>query len=80
MPNPKKFTVIIPEDRKEYVLVEYEIEAESEAQIKQMLDDGTFFDEAEYVDTDSPWGFEVENIYDSKAEIKELVYHGEQNV
>ena len=76
----KKFTVIIPEDRKEYVLVEYEIEAESEAQVKQMLEDGTFFDNAEWMDTDSPWGYETENIYESKAEIKELVYHGEQNV
>ena len=73
----KKFTVIIPEDRKEYVLVEYEIEAESEAEVKQMIEDGTFFDSAEYVDTDSPWGFEVEDYYTDKAEIKELVYHEE---
>ena len=67
-----KFKVVIPEDRKEYVLVEYEIEAPSEAEVKRLIADGAFFDEAEYVDTDSPWGFEVENTYDSKAEISEV--------
>jgi hypothetical protein len=67
-----KFKVVIPEDRKEYVLVEYEIEAPSEAEVKRLIADGTFFDEAEYMDTDSPWGFEVENTYDSKAEISEV--------
>ena len=77
MSNLKKFKVIIPEDRKEYVLVEYEIEAESKEAVQKMLDEDTFFDEAEYMDTDSPWGFEVEDYYTDKAEIKELVYHEE---
>ena len=72
MNNLKKFKVIIPEDRKEYVLVEYEIEAESKEAVQKMLDEDTFFDEAEYMDTDSPWGFEVENTYESKAEISEV--------
>ena len=67
-----KFKVVIPEDRKEYVLVEYEIEAPSEAEVKRLIADGAFFDEAEYMDTDSPWGFEVENTYESKAEISEV--------
>ena len=72
MLNPKKFTVIIPEDRKEYVLVEYEIEANSEKDVRDLIADGTFFDLAEYVDTDSPWGFEVEDYYTDKAEISEV--------
>ena len=72
MSELKKFKVVIPEDRKEYVLVEYEIEANSEKDVRDLIEEGSFFDLAEYVDTDSPWGFEVENIYDSKAEISEV--------
>ena len=68
----QKFKVIVPEDRTEYVLVEYEIEAESKEAVQKMLDEDTFFDEAEYQDYESPWGFETENIHDSKAEISEI--------
>ena len=35
-----KFKVVIPEDRKEYVLVEYEIEAPSEAEVKRLIEIG----------------------------------------
>ena len=47
----KKFKVVIPEKREEVVMVEWEIEAESEEAIKEMLEEGTFSDTAEYIET-----------------------------
>ena len=76
----KKFSVIIPEKREEVVMVEWEIEAENQDEIKKMIDDGTFIDNAEYIETkESRWGFEVVEIYTNEAEIEEVknaqIYH-----
>ena len=69
----KKFYVTIPETRQEVVNVLYEIEAESEEAIRELLDNGEFFDEAEYVETkDSRWGFDVLDQDTSNAEIEEM--------
>ena len=69
----KKFSVIIPEKREEVVMVEWEIEAENQDEIKKMIDDGIFIDNAEYIETkESRWGFEVVEIYTNEAEIEEV--------
>jgi len=68
----KRFSVVIPEKREEVVMVEWEIEAENEEAVREMLEDGTFSDNAEYIDTkDSRWGFEVVEQYQDEAEIEE---------
>lgn len=69
----KRFSVTIPEKREEVVMVEWEIEAESEEAIKKMFEDETFFDNAEYIETnDSRWGFEVIDQYMDEVEIEEV--------
>jgi len=68
----KRFNVRIPEKREEVVYVDWEIEAESEDHVKEMLENGTFATQAEYIDTrDSRWGFEVVETYADEAEIEE---------
>jgi hypothetical protein len=69
----KKFYVTIPETRQEVVNVLYEIEAESEEAIRDLIDNGEFFDEADYLETkDSRWGFDVLDQNTSNAEIEEI--------
>ena len=69
----KRFSVVIPEKREEVVMVEWEIEAESEEAIKEMLKEGTFSNTAEYIETnESRWGFEVIDQYINEVEIEEL--------
>jgi len=47
----KKFEVVIPEKRIEVVRVTYYIDAESEEQVKKLIEDYEFTDKAEYWDT-----------------------------
>ena len=69
----KRFSVVIPEKREEIFMVEWEIEAESEEAIKEMLKEGTFSNTAEYIETnESRWGFEVIDQYINEVEIEEL--------
>ena len=69
----KRFSVVIPEKREEIFMVEWEIEAESEEAIKKMLEEGTFSDTAEYIETnESRWGFEVIDQYINEVEIEEV--------
>ena len=69
----KRFSVVIPEKREEIFMVEWEIEAESEEAIKEMLKEGTFSNTAEYIETnESRWGFEVIDQYIDQAEIEEV--------
>ena len=69
----KRFSVVIPEKREEVVMVEWEIEAESEEAIKEMLKEGTFSNTAEYIETnESRWGFEVIDQYINEVEIEEV--------
>lgn len=68
----KKFKVIVPELREEYVHVEYEIESNSIEGVKELIDDETFWDMAEYINTESKWGFEVKEYHFDKAEIEEV--------
>lgn len=68
----KKFEVLIPEKRVEVVKVLYTIEAESEEQVKELIEDWEFIDKAEYVETkESQWGFDVDEVYYDDAEITE---------
>ena len=68
----KKFEVWIPEKRVEVVKVLYTIEAESEEQVRDFMDDFLFLDKAEYVETkESQWGFDVDEVYYDDAEIIE---------
>lgn len=68
----KKFEVWIPEKRVEVVRVLYTIEAESEEQVKELIEDWEFIDKAEYVETkESQWGFDVDEVYYDDAEITE---------
>ena len=70
----KKFEVVIPEKRIEVVRVTYYIDAESEEQVKELMNDYEFMDKAEYVETrESQWGFDVEDVEYDKAEIKGVV-------
>jgi hypothetical protein len=70
----KKFEVWIPEKRVEVVKVLYTIEAESEEQVRDLMEEYEFMDKAEYVETrESQWGFDVEDVEYDKAEIKEVV-------
>lgn len=69
----KKFEVLIPEKRVEVVKVLYTIEAESEKQVKELIEDWEFIDKAEYVETkESQWGFDVDEVYYDDAEIREV--------
>lgn len=69
----KRFSITIPEKREEVVMVDWEIEAESEEAIKEMLENGSFFHEAEYIETNnSRWGFEVVDQFIHEAEIEEI--------
>ena len=69
----KRFSVVIPEKREEIFMVEWEIEAESEEAIKEMLKEGTFSNTAEYIETnESRWGFEVIDQYINEVEIEEV--------
>ena len=71
----KKFEVWIPEKRVEVVKVLYTIEAKSEKQIRELMDDFEFIDKAEYVETkESQWGFDVDEVYYDDAEITEVEY------
>ena len=68
----KKFEVWIPEKRVEVVKVLYTIEAESEEQVRDLMDDFEFLDKAEYVETKpSQWVFDVDDVYYDDAEIIE---------
>ena len=68
----KKFEVWIPEKRVEVVKVLYTIEAESEEQVRDLMDDFEFLNKAEYVETkESQWGFDVDEVYYDDAEIME---------
>jgi len=68
----KKFEVWIPEKRVEVVRVLYTIEAESEEQVRDLMDDFEFLNKAEYVETkESQWGFDVDEVYYDDAEITE---------
>ena len=68
----KKFEVWIPEKRVEVVKVLYTIEAESEEQVRDLMDDFEFLNKAEYVETkESQWGFDVDEVYYDDAEITE---------
>jgi hypothetical protein len=74
MSNLKKFNVTIPEIREDYVPVVYEVKANSIEEVQDLIDEGEFFDLAEYKETlESPWGFEVRDYDYDKAEIKEAV-------
>jgi hypothetical protein len=68
----KKFSVILPEKREEIVHVTWHIEAENEDEVKRMIADGDFIGEAEYIDTDNRWGFEVIDYGLDDAEIEEI--------
>jgi len=69
----KKFCVAIPEKRVEVVKVTYFIDAESEEQVKKLIEDDKFLDTAEYWDTkESQWGFDVDEVYYDDAEIREV--------
>lgn len=69
----KKFEVWIPEKRVEVVKVLYTIEAESEEQVRELMDDFEFIDKAEYVETkESQWGFDVDEVYYDDATIEEV--------
>jgi hypothetical protein len=68
----KKFKVIVPEVREEYVHVEYEIEADSIEAVKEIIEDETFWGMAEYKDYESKWGFEVKEYEFDKVEIEEI--------
>ena len=68
----KKFEVWIPEKRVEVVKVLYTIEAESEEQVRDLMEEYEFLDKAEYVETkESQWGFDVDEVYYDDAEIIE---------
>ena len=68
-----RFLVTIPETRKEYVHVEYEIEANNMDEVKKLIENYEFMDKAEYLETkDGVWGFEVEDVFYDKAKIEEL--------
>lgn len=73
----KKFRVEIPEERVEVVNVVYEVEAENEADLVELIQEGDFMYSAEYVETKpSRWGFEVKEVFFDDAtheEIKEEV-------
>ena len=60
----KKFRVEIPEERLEVVKVIYEVEAENEADLVELIQEGDFMYSAEYVETKpSRWGFEVKEVF-----------------
>jgi hypothetical protein len=68
-----RFLVTIPETRKEYVHVEYEIEANNMDEVKKLIENYEFMDKAEYLETkDGVWGFEVEDVFYDEAKIEEL--------
>lgn len=68
----KKFEVWIPEKRVEVVKVLYTIEAESEEQVRDLIEEYEFLGKAEYVETKpSQWGFDVDDVYYDDAEIME---------
>ena len=69
----RKFCVVIPEKRIEVVRVTYYIDAESEEEVKELMNDYEFMDKAEYWDTkESQWGFDVDDVYYDEAEIREV--------
>lgn len=69
----KRFSITIPEKREEVVMVNWEIEAESEEDVRKLIEEGEFFEQAEYIETrDSRWGFEVTDQYTDEAEIEEV--------
>lgn len=69
----KKFRVEIPEERVEVVNVVYEVEAENEADLVELIQEGDFMYSAEYVETKpSRWGFEVKEVFYDDAVIQEI--------
>ena len=69
----KKFRVEIPEERVEVVNVVYEVEAENEADLVELIQEGDFMPLAEYVETKpSRWGFEVKEVFYDDAIIEEI--------
>ena len=69
----KRFIVRIPEKREEVVYVEWEIETDSEKAIQELIEDESFYDMAEYLDTEeSRYGFEVIERYEDQLEIEEI--------
>lgn len=69
----KKFRVEIPEERVEVVNVVYEVEAENEADLVELIQEGDFMYSAEYVETKpSRWGFEVKEVFYDDATHEEI--------
>jgi hypothetical protein len=69
----RKFRVEIPEERVEVVNVVYEVEAENEADLVELIQEGDFMYSAEYVETKpSRWGFEVKEVFYDDAIIEEV--------
>jgi len=69
----KRFIVRIPEKREEVVYVEWEIETDNEKAIQELIEDESFYDMAEYLDTkESRYGFEVIERYEDQLEIEEI--------
>ncbi len=68
----KTFKVIVPEIREEYVHVEWEYEGNSIEEVHKAIEEGVFFDNAEYINYESKWGFEVKDYEFDKAEIEEI--------
>jgi len=69
----KRFIVRIPEKREEVVYVEWEIETNNEKSVQELIEDESFYDMAEYLDTkESRYGFEVIERYEDQLEIEEI--------
>ena len=69
----KKFEVLVPEKRVEIVKVLYEVEAENETELFELIREGNFMYSAEYVETKpSQWGFDVEEVFYDDAEVMEI--------
>jgi len=69
----KKFRVEIPEERVEVVNVVYEVEAENEADLVELIHERNFMYSAEYVETKpSRWGFEVKEVFYDDATHEEI--------
>lgn len=68
----KTFEVWIPEERVEIVKVLYEVEAENETELFELIREGNFMYSAEYIETKSIHGFEVKEVFYNDAEVHEI--------
>ena len=68
----KKFRVEIPEERVEVVNVVYEVTAENEADLVELIREGDFMYSAEYIETKEIHGFEVKEVFYDDAEFEEI--------